>query len=114
MQARSKEMEQRMAQIQQQFLQNSQGNKPMRPGVHSSFSSSFSLMDDQGSVHVKSSGDSGKHITVKDRKGQVVYSGPYETEADKKAVPKEIRQRVDALGLDKGTAGMSSIFPFGR
>nr|WP_018971021.1 PDZ domain-containing protein [Rubritalea marina] len=118
MQARTREMEERMAQLQKQFLQDSWGDSSLTQGAHGSFSSSFSLMDDQGSVNVKSDDENGKHITVKDRQGNVVFSGPYETAADREAVPADVRARVDALGVNrdamsKGTAGMS-FFPFGR
>lgn len=80
--------------------------------VQSSFSSSVTVMDEHGSIHVKSSGDSEKYVEVKDKEGAILYSGPYQTDEDKAKVPDDVRARIDALGLE--SSGGSLDFSFGR
>lgn len=80
--------------------------------MQSSFSSSVTVMDEHGSIHVKNSGDAGKYVEVKDKGGETLYSGPYQTDEDKAKVPDEVRARIDALGLESKGGGLD--FSFGR
>ena len=115
-----KQMEQRVAQMQikpadLQALKSKSMKMQfggLSGSVESSFSSSVTVMDDEGSIQVKSSGDAGKHVEVKDNEGKVLYSGPYQTDEDKAKVPAEVRERVDALALDSGEGNFN--FSFGR
>jgi hypothetical protein len=69
--------------------------------------SSFRLQDDQGSVEMKSNGD-GKEVTLRDKLGEVTWSGPWDTEQDKAAAPADVRERVErfSFGENGGINGM--------
>lgn len=73
-------------------------------------SSSVTLMDEQGSIRIKSSDKEGQYVEVKDSQGKVLFAGPYQTEEEKKAAPESVRARIDALGFDssKGGSGLNS------
>jgi serine protease Do len=72
--------------------------------------STIRLMDGEGSVEIKSSeGDTQVKVLGKDNK--IVWSGPWNTEADKAAAPKDIRERIERVHSGSGT-GFS--FRFGR
>lgn len=70
------------------------GNVP--GGFNFKMASSINLMDDQGSVEMKDTGD-GKEVKVRDKAGKEVWSGPWDTDQDKAAAPPEIRERIDRL-----------------
>lgn len=59
---------------------------------------SITMMDDQGSVTVKTI-DGKKEVIVKDKAGEVIFEGPYQTEQDKAAVPDDIRERLQRLSF---------------
>lgn len=63
-------------------------------------SSSFSFSDDQGTVEMTMVDDERK-VKVTDLDGKVLFDGPYSTEEQKNAVPAELRERIDALGIDQ-------------
>lgn len=67
-------------------------------------SASAKVMDDQGSVEVKTN-DNSKEITVSDQNGNVTWSGPWDTDQDKAAAPAEVRKRVESLNLDTNFSG---------
>jgi serine protease Do len=57
------------------------------------------MKDDHGSVELKT--DNGhKQITLRDPQNQIVFSGPWNTEADKAAASVEARQRIADLQID--------------
>lgn len=64
----------------------------------------FRMMDDQGSVEVKSN-DGAKEVTVRDKDNQVVWTGPWDTEQDKAAAPDEVRQRIERLNIETDIKG---------
>ena len=72
--------------------------------VESHTSATAKMVDDQGSVQVKSNGNS-KEITVSDQNGNVTWSGPWDTDQDKAAAPAEVRKRVESLNLDTNFSG---------
>jgi hypothetical protein len=77
------------------------GDQIMRFGV----GTSVTFMDNDGSISMKSNnGD--KKVIVKDKAGNILYEGPYETDHDKAAVPDEIRERIDKLNIDKAGGGL--------
>ncbi|SHK02012.1 PDZ domain-containing protein [Rubritalea squalenifaciens DSM 18772] len=68
------------------------------------FGGSITMADEQGSVSLKMT-DDGKEVEVKDKNGKLLYAGPYETDIDKEAVPDEIRERIDRLGVENNFKG---------
>lgn len=63
------------------------------------------LMDDQGSIELKSV-EGGKEITVRDKDDKIIWTGPWDTEQDKAAAPEDIRRRVERLDFDTGGNGL--------
>lgn len=62
--------------------------------------SSMTVMDDEGSVTIKVT--NGHHeVIVKDREGEILFEGPYETAKDKAAVPDDVRGRIDNIDFFK-------------
>jgi serine protease Do len=58
------------------------------------------MMDNEGSVEMKST-NGGKEVTLRDKNGNVTWSGPWDTEQDKAAAPENIRQRINRLNMDR-------------
>lgn len=74
---------------------------------------SVTLMDNEGSITMNTV-DGKKSVTVKDKDGKVQFDGPYDTKQDKAAVPEEIRERIERLGLNDAGNGMKlRIMPMG-
>ena len=73
-------------------------------GFHMGFSSTVRLLDNDGSVELKNK-DGGNEVRVLDKTGKEVWSGPWDTEQDKAAAPKEIRERIGRLNLDSTFKG---------
>lgn len=78
-------------------------------GIESSSStaSSIRLLDDQGSVEIQTR-NGGTEVKLLDKQGKEVWSGPWNSEQDKSAAPKEVRDRVDRLNfdMDSGSNGL--------
>lgn len=72
-----------------------------------SSASSIRLLDDQGSVEIKSR-NGGTEVRVLDKQGKEVWSGPWNSEQDKSAAPKDVRDRVERLNfdMDSGSNGL--------
>lgn len=73
----------------------------------------FRLMDEKGSVEMKSS-DGSKVITVRDRDNNVTWSGPWDTDQDKDAAPKDVRERIDKFKLEDNLRGNGFRLRFGQ
>lgn len=73
-------------------------------GIHLKSSSAIRMMDDQGSVELKSQ-DGGKTVRVFGKDGQIQWEGPYDTPQDKDAAPPEIRERIERLNIDMDFKG---------
>lgn len=73
------------------------------PGSSQGFSqnSTIRLMDQEGSVEIRSSNGS-TQVTVRDNSNQTVWEGPWNTEEEKNAAPQNIRERIDRVGAGKG------------
>jgi serine protease Do len=97
-------MRERMNQAFEQSAPNREG------GIQLQHNSSIRLMDNEGSLEIKSS-EGKTDVTVRDTKNKVVWSGPWNTEKQKAAAPKEIRERIDRVHTDEGS-GFS--FRFGK
>lgn len=57
-------------------------------------SSSFKFIDEEGSIEMKTK-DGVKEVVVRDKAGEVVFEGPWETEQDKAGAPEEVRNRIE-------------------
>ena len=63
---------------------------------------SVTMSDADGSATLKSR--NGKtEVTVKDKQGEIIFEGPYNTAQDKAALPDDIRKRVESLNLRKAS-----------
>lgn len=111
MAARLQQMEQEFAAMDLQMADLQQmSDKALNSSFSqgkSSFTSSVTMLDDQGSILISSTSDNGQYVTVKDTAGKVLYSGPYNSDEEKAAVPADLRERVDALGIGKANSGFS-------
>jgi len=82
---------------------------PQQGGIQIHQGATLRLMDDQGSIELKSN-EGGKEITVRDKDQNVAWSGPWDTEQDKAAAPEGIRQRVERLNFDDNGNGLRLQF----
>ncbi len=64
----------------------------------------FRMQDNEGSIELKSSNGS-KELTLRDHDGNTLWSGPWNTEADKSAAPRDAQRRVEGLGIDNDFKG---------
>ena len=61
---------------------------------------SVTMSDADGSATLKTR--NGKtEVTVKDKQGEIIFEGPYNTPQDKASLPDDIRKRVESLNLKK-------------
>jgi serine protease Do len=79
-------------------------------GIGFQQNSTIRLMDSEGSVEIKSS-QGATDVTVRGTDNTVVWSGPWNTDKEKEAAPKEIRDRIDRVNSNSGS-GFS--FHFGK
>lgn len=70
-------------------------------GIHLQRSSTIRMMDNNGSIEIKSSGEN-TEVTVRDVDNQIVWTGPWDTEQDKAAAPEEIRERINRVNAGAG------------
>jgi hypothetical protein len=77
-------------------------------GIHFQQHSTIRMMDNEGSVEVKSSGES-TEVTVRDTDNNIAWTGPWDTDQDKAAAPEGIRERIERVN---GGAGKSFTFRF--
>jgi serine protease Do len=82
---------------------------PQQGGIEIHQGATLRLMDEQGSVELKSR-EGGKEITVRDKDQSITWSGPWDTEQDKAAAPEDIRHRVERLDVDSGANGLRLRF----
>ena len=61
--------------------------------------STLKMMDNEGNIEINRDDDSCE-AKVFDKNGELLWSGPYQTQQDKIAVPPPIRERLEALNLD--------------
>lgn len=62
------------------------------------------FQDNEGSVEMDQS-NGARELTIRDREGKVLFSGPYDSEIDKEALPEEFRDRVERLLGSGGNGG---------
>ena len=70
--------------------------------------SSFSFRDNEGMITIQQSGGE-KKVTVYDSAGNVTFTGPYETEADKAAVPQDVQERLAGVEFDGEMFGTNNL-----
>jgi hypothetical protein len=76
-------------------------NPEQAPDLQFQQKSTIRMMDHEGSVEIKSSGENAE-VVVRDKANEIVWSGPWDTEQDKAAAPDDIRQRIEKLNIQKG------------
>jgi hypothetical protein len=74
------------------------------PKIEVQQGSSIRLMDEQGSIELKSNGG-GKEVTIRDNDNKITWHGAWDTEQDKAAAPEDVRQRVARLNIDSKYQG---------
>lgn len=67
--------------------------------INATMKSSVRLMDSQGSLKLETDNDN-KTLSIFDRDGNTLFTGPYNTDEDKKALPADLRERVDKSGIN--------------
>ncbi len=65
---------------------------------------SIRLMDNEGSVEMKSNQD-GKEFTIRDKENNITWSGPWDTAQDKAAAPPDVRDRIERLNIQDMAKG---------
>jgi len=81
-------------------------------GISFQQNSTIRLMDDEGSVEIKSS-DGDIRVTVRDTNNTVVWQGPWNSDKDKEAAPQDVRQRIDRVNAGSAN-GRGFTFRFGN
>ncbi len=84
---------------------------PPDASVQTQSSTTFRMMDNDGSIEVTSTNGS-KEVTLRDKQNGVVWSGPWNTDEERSAAPQEVRNRMESLNLDNGAAGNSLRLKF--
>jgi hypothetical protein len=72
-----------------------------RGGIQMGMKSSVNMMDGKGRIEITRDGDS-TEAKVFDKENSLQWSGPYQTQQDKAAVPPQIRERLDGLNIGFG------------
>lgn len=81
--------------------------------VQSQGSATLKMRDNDGSVEVRSK-DGAKEVTLRDQQDSIVWSGPWNTEAERAAAPDHVRKRMENLNLDLGSSGPGLRFQFNK
>lgn len=86
---------------------------PNLPGaqIQSQGSATLKMRDTDGSIEVKSK-DGAKEVTLRDHQDNVVWSGPWNTDAERSAAPDSVRRRMESLNLDTNSTGGGLRFQF--
>lgn len=81
-------------------------------GIRFQQNSTIRVMDNEGSVEVKSS-DGDTNVTVRDTANNIVWQGSWNTDKDKEAAPPDVRERIDRMNVGSGN-GKGFTFRFGK
>lgn len=60
---------------------------------------SITMLDKNGRKFKLQTDDNGQELEIKDREGKLLFNGPFNTDVDKEAVPEELREEVERLGI---------------
>lgn len=74
--------------------------KVMKFEFKANSATSVTMSDADGSATLKTRNGKSE-VIVKDKQGEVIFEGPYDTPQDKAALPDDIRKRVESLNLGK-------------
>lgn len=86
-------------QMDQAFLDDAEVPEAApRPGIQIRQAATIRMMDNEGSVEIKSSGEN-TEITVRDLDNQITWTGPWDTPQDKAAAPDQIRERINRVDI---------------
>jgi membrane-associated protease RseP (regulator of RpoE activity) len=88
------------------------GPKGEDGGIHFQQNSTIRLMDNEGSVEIKSS-DGDTRVVVRDTANNVVWEGPWNSDKDKEAAPQDVRERIDRVNVGSAN-GRGFTFRFGK
>ncbi len=103
-------MRERMEAMQKR-LQNPPGGNGVRMQVFRFDNAQVQINDDKGSITIHTK-DGKSVLTAKDKDGNLMYEGPYDTDEEKAKVPPEVRQRADHLKIQNmGRGFMEKVFP---
>ena len=94
-----RDMEKQMKKMMDDARAAAPGANPGKAQIHMGFNATVRLLDDKGSIEMKKKDDQ-TELRVLDKAGKEVWSGPWDTEQDKAAAPKEVRERASRLNLD--------------
>lgn len=89
-----RQMREQMGRVLDENMRNAEPG-----GVKIQGGATIRMMDENGSVEVKTS-DGGKEVTIRDKNNEIVWTGPWDTEQDKAAAPADIRNRIERLNID--------------
>lgn len=81
-----------------QIVPGANGGNGQQNGFKFGVASSVNMMDDQGSIELKTA-NGGSEVRVTDKAGKEVWSGPWDTDQDKAAAPPDIRKRIERLNI---------------
>lgn len=81
-------------------------------GIRFQQNSTIRLMDNDGSVEIRSS-DGDTEVIVRDTANKTVWSGPWNSDEDKDSAPKDVRERIDRVNAGSAT-GKGFSFRFGK
>lgn len=85
---------------------------PGEPQIAVQQGATIRLMDEQGTIELKSN-EGGKEVTIRDKENKIIWNGAWDTEQDKAAAPKDVRQRVERLNIDSKHQGKGLRLRFG-
>jgi len=111
--AMPRQMEDAMRQMQQRMRdamrmdglpEDDNAAAPQADAPRAESAATFRMQDNEGSIELKSSNGS-KELTLRDHGGQMLWSGPWNTEADKSAAPPDAQRRMEGLGIDDSYKG---------
>ncbi|MBK1881717.1 PDZ domain-containing protein [Luteolibacter pohnpeiensis] len=111
----SSHMEDMMRQMEDQFSDMNDMIDPQQGGngnFEFNSGSSLSIVDDDGSIEVRSNNGDTK-VTVRDQDNKEVWSGPWNTDDDKSKAPEDIRKRIEKFNLSGGGNGKAFHLQFG-
>ncbi len=106
------EIEEAIGALQKRMLRGGSLLAPTLPplpapsaAVQTQSSATFRMMDNDGSIEVTST-NGAKDVTVRDKQDSVVWSGPWNTDAERSAAPQQVRDRMQSLNLEPGRNGL--------
>jgi hypothetical protein len=70
---------------------------------------SIRFEDREGSVEIRTKGED-RSVIVRDKEGNVLFEGPYNTPEEKEALPEKFRERVERLDVGNGASGFQFRF----